>query len=77
MHPRLGSSNLRTQNIWFVWCKTDENNLQGSLPTEFAELTALKVFEMRGNGITGSVPSVLGKLLNLEEIDFRQNSLTG
>ena len=55
----------------------DFNNLTGSIPAEFGNLTNLEGFAMRGNNLTGSIPTTIGSLTNLIIFYLSNNQLTG
>ena len=49
------------------------NNLNGNLPAEIGDLTALRTLDLRfNNGLSDSFPIEICQLLNLEYIDFYQ-----
>jgi len=53
------------------------NNLQGTLPYEFASLTGLKELFLQSNHMTGTIPESFGDLVKLESLDLYQNKLSG
>lgn len=48
----------------------EQNDLQGSLPTELGLLRSLETLEIWRNGISGSLPSEIGLLMKLQTLDF-------
>ena len=55
----------------------DENNLQGSLPSELGQLDLLDNLSLRGNNLSGTLPIELGQLKALTHLDLASNQLTG
>ena len=54
------------------------NGLAGTLPAEFADLSALTSLDLSGNaGLTGSIPSTLGSLVALTSLDLSRSGWTG
>lgn len=53
------------------------NDLTGTIPSEFGNMTALQVLELAHNNLTGSLPASLGKLRNLGVLDASYNRLQG
>ena len=53
------------------------NNLSGSLPISFCNLTRLKYLYLSDNNLSGNLPSCFGNLISLNTIDFRNNKFTG
>ena len=53
------------------------NNLNGSIPVEIGDLTALKVLSLYNNALTGEIPSSIGDLTALESLHLSYNDLTG
>ncbi len=53
------------------------NNLVGTIPSELANLTYLRDFDLEGNQLTGTIPPELGSLANLLYFDLQSNQLTG
>ncbi len=54
-----------------------EKGLTGAIPTEFANLTALKVLRLGDNRLTGSIPPELGSLTALADLRLYSNRLSG
>jgi hypothetical protein len=55
-----------------------ENNLNGTLPSELAILSnSLNIINLRSNQISGEVPSSLQVLVELETLDLSSNSFKG
>ena len=65
----------RAQNL--VLSSTVSNNLEGPIPKELSQLTAMTYMESIGNAITGKIPNDLQKLTGLQTIVFAFNALTG
>ncbi len=53
------------------------NNLNGSIPSELGNLTALTSLNLSINDLTGSIPSELGNLTALTNLNLSINLLTG
>ena len=51
--------------------------LDGSIPPELGNLTALKGLDLANNELSGSIPPALGRLTNLEFLSFESNYLEG
>ena len=51
--------------------------LNGSLPTEFGNLTALQRLDVQQSSLTGSIPPELANLSNLQDLTLQGNNLTG
>jgi Leucine-rich repeat (LRR) protein len=51
--------------------------LEGTIPTELSQLTALRVLDLSGNRLSGPIPTELGHLANLEKLDLGSNQLDG
>ncbi|MFX0205849.1 MAG: leucine-rich repeat domain-containing protein [Candidatus Hodarchaeota archaeon] len=75
-----------TEDTWYGITVTNDyvtsvflksNNLIGSIPPEFGNLTSLQELQLDFNQLTGSVPPELGNLLNLQYLDLHSNQLTG
>ena len=54
-----------------------DDNLQGEIPDELGQLTALTRLELDRNQLTGTIPSQLGKLTALTYLSLSYNDLTG
>ncbi len=52
-------------------------NVNGTIPPELGELTALTVLDLRNNHLSGRIPPELGALTALTVLDLRNNYLTG
>ncbi len=64
--------------VWRVFnLDLHNNNLSGSLPSEFWELEDLRSLRLWDNSLTGSIPSSIGELENLEWLDLSSNQLSG
>ena len=53
------------------------DKLQGEIPDELGQLTALTILDLNSNRLTGTIPSQLGKLTALTELWLYVNQLTG
>ena len=53
------------------------NNLNGELPQELGNLSALKTLLLSNNRLTGELPSSIGNLTSLKILEMHQNQLTG
>ena len=53
------------------------NRLNGAIPAEFANLTALQKADLSGNQLSGTIPPQLDKLAALEELNLGGNQLSG
>jgi hypothetical protein len=53
------------------------NNLETTIPDEFAGLLELITLDLSGNNITGSIPPALGSMKKLRDLLLQQNSLMG
>jgi Leucine-rich repeat (LRR) protein len=55
----------------------EENNLDGTIPSEMGLFTSLNYLELRNNNLDGSVPSTeFENLTNLEILGLSENNLT-
>ena len=74
-----GSSNAQCngngQQVDHIYLRDD--NLQGSIPDELGQLTALTYLVLSNNQMTGTIPSQLGELTSLTLLSLRSNQLTG
>ena len=55
----------------------DSMSLNGSIPVELSELSALRKLRLGGNQLTGTIPAELGRLTELWQLDLGRNQLTG
>ncbi len=53
------------------------NNLTGTIPPEFGNLSALRVLWLFTNQLTGEIPPELGNLTSLVQLSLFRNQLTG
>lgn len=53
------------------------NKLNGFLPNELGDLTALKTLTLTNNNLSGNLPTTVGNLKALEEINLSSNKLNG
>ena len=55
----------------------DENNVNGSIPSEIRQLDMLENLSFRDNQLSGTIPTELGQLTMLSRLDLASNRLTG
>ncbi|CAB9517526.1 Leucine Rich Repeat [Seminavis robusta] len=60
-----------------TFLKINNNNLEGSLPSQLGLLTSLELLWLFQNRFSGSIPSELGLLSNVTELFLHDNNLTG
>ena len=60
-----------------VHLRLGDNNLQGTIPTELAQLTNLTWLSLNVNQLTGAIPTELAQLTNLTDLNLGGNQLTG
>ncbi len=53
------------------------NNLNGTLPTEFCDLSGLEYIFLNKNLLSGSIPSCIGSDSSINSIDLSDNQLSG
>lgn len=53
------------------------NQLNGTLPSDLADLTQLEVLDLADNTLSGTIPSSIGTISTLKELDLGTNELTG
>jgi len=53
------------------------NNLSGTIPSEYGVLQGLKWLRINGNSLSGQFPSSLGNLKNLLHLQIHMNQLSG
>ncbi len=53
------------------------SDLNGNIPPELGNLTALKGLDLANNELSGSIPPELGRLTNLEYLSLESNQLEG
>jgi len=53
------------------------NKMNGFLPNELGDLTALKTLTLTNNNLSGNLPTTIGNLKALEEINLSSNKLNG
>ncbi len=53
------------------------NNLSGSIPASFGDLTAMFSIDLDDNNLTGTIPSSLGNLAELQYLSIILNKLSG
>ena len=53
------------------------NHITGTIPTQFGDLTHLKILDLDRNSLTGTIPEELYAAKGLIEFDLNENNLTG
>jgi gliding motility-associated-like protein len=53
------------------------NNLIGTIPDEFCDLSGLEYIYLNKNQLTGNLPSCIGSAVSINSIDLSDNSLSG
>ncbi len=53
------------------------NNLTGSIPDEFCDLTALEYIYLRSNHLSGNLPTCIGNAVSINSIDLSNNNMSG
>ena len=75
-----------TYPFWFgLYCiegrvvdiNLDYNGLDGDLPSDLSQATALQIITMYSNGLTGDIPHGLFTIQSMQVIDLNSNSITG
>ena len=54
-----------------------QSRISGTIPTQLASLTKLRILVLKGNQLTGSIPTQLQSLTNIETLELAGNQLTG
>ena len=74
-----GVSVQRASSGWTEVSELDlsRNNLEGSIPPELGDLTALEVLDFGGNDLSGPIPPELGNLASLERLRLYHSNLSG
>ena len=62
---------------WLLWLELNNNQLNGSIPSEIGNLTKLRELRLYGNQLTGSIPQEIGQLTSLQSLWLHDNKLTG
>ncbi len=70
-------SGVDTANGRVVELELRNEDLNGTIPPELGNLTALERLELEENQLTGSIPPELGNLTNLQILYLYENQLTG
>lgn len=70
-------SNLTIRDNRVVLLLLEYENLNGVLPAELGDLTAITLLWLQGNSISGSIPSEIGNLVDLNSLKIWNNQLTG
>lgn len=65
-----------------IYCFTDtirlqDNNFEGSIPSELGDIDMLRFVSVDGNSLTGQIPREFGNLFFLEKFRARKNLLSG
>jgi Leucine-rich repeat (LRR) protein len=61
-----------------IYLSLYDNNLIGSLPEEFGNLSIFYLIQLSNNpGLTGEIPTSIGQLTNLQYLYLENNKLTG
>ena len=60
-----------------VYFDLHSNNLNGELPTEIGNLTAMVLLDLSGNNLKGTIPTEVGKLTALQVLALSSNKLGG
>lgn len=69
---------VTTRNNRVVGLALNDNNLNGSLPKEIGDLTALEYFDVRFNpSLSGEIPKEIGNMENLEVFVAYVNGMSG
>ena len=68
---------LNFDNTRVNWIFLDENNLNGTIPTDIQNLTELTVLDLSVNNLTGEIPKEIGDLSNIIELYLHRNKLNG
>jgi Leucine-rich repeat (LRR) protein len=55
----------------------NNNNLNGTIPAEIGNLTALRTLSLNNNQLSGPIPTELGNLSGLQELYLHWNTLNG
>ena len=53
------------------------NNLTGTIPTEFCDLSGLEYIYLNNNYLTGNLPACIGNAVSINSIDLRNNNMSG
>ncbi|XP_028760942.1 receptor-like protein 33 [Neltuma alba] len=61
----------------FTSIDLSSNRIEGSIPEEMMDFTALHGLNLSNNNFTGRIPSSIGKLEQLESLDLSNNSFAG
>ena len=73
----IGEDSLEGSPMRVTRLYLDGLGLDGSIPGELAELTALKELYLYGNELTGPIPAELGNLTRLTHLHAYDNDLSG
>ena len=71
----FGQCNINDQQVGYIALR--ESNLQGTIPGELGQLTALTRLDLWDNQLTGTIPLALTQLTALEKLYLHNNNLTG
>lgn len=73
----FGISSLSSNGCNITGIQLENNNLNGSLPSEITSLSFLNSLKLGENNIEGQVPNNIGQLTNLEILTLNENSISG
>mmetsp|Transcript_49757 Transcript_49757/g.53703 ORF Transcript_49757/g.53703 Transcript_49757/m.53703 type:complete len:814 (+) Transcript_49757:93-2534(+) len=80
---KLPSNSLQGEMPWelsllknLIQVDFDSDQLYGSIPANFGNLSFLQALWLKGNDISGTLPPELAKATKLESLDLEDNSLT-
>ena len=75
--PGIEISGGRVTALRLSGTASEPGGLTGSIPSQFGELTGLRVLDLSGNELSGWVPWELGNLANLQILNLSGNRLIG
>ena len=74
---KLSGTPLRVTTLRFLGLGPLFSKVDGEIPSELGNLSALEELYLGGNGLVGRIPPELGSLSALEELNLAGNRLTG